>query len=370
MLYRLLQLVKKELQILFGEKRARMMMIGPVIVQTALFPFAATMEVRDNTVAIYNEDNGAESVELSQRIAKTAAFTTVLKIHSQKDLIDVMNRQKALIAVHFPQNFSASLLSQSHSASPQTAQVQVILDGRRSNAGQIANSYISQIINGYILEKSTRTATTILVRNAYNPNLNFKWHILPCLIAIITTLGALIVTALSVAREREEGTFDQLLVTPLTPGYIMAGKTVPGIMVAVGQATIIALAAIVVYRVPFTGSFFTLLLGMVMYGLSLSGVGLFISSICSTQQQAFLGAFSFMIPAMMLSGFIGPIENMPRFLQVISHANPLYYFIQLVKGLFLKQFTFADAFPYLWPMLLIALFTLSVGHWVFRHYIE
>jgi ABC-2 type transport system permease protein len=368
MLHRLTQLVKKELQVLFGDKGSIRMMIMPLILQIALFPFAATMEVKGNTIAIYNEDNGAASIELSQRIAKTSAFTEVINVYSQNDLNDVINRQKALAAIHFPQRFSTNLLSQPHS---EPAQVQVILDGRRSNAGQIANSYISQIINGYIIEKSAQQpATAILVRNAYNPNLDFKWHILPCLVTIITTLGSLMVTALSVAREREEGTFDQLLVTPLTPGYIMVGKTVPGIIVAVGQAIIITLAALLVYRVPFTGSFPALLVSMVIYGLSLSGVGLFISSICSTQQQAFLGSFSFMVPAMMLSGFIGPIENMPRFLQILANGNPIYYFIQIVKGIFLKQFGFMDVLPNLWPMLLIAIFTLSAGLWVFKHRIE
>jgi ABC-2 type transport system permease protein len=345
-----------------------MMLIMPVIMQIVLFPFAATMEVKQGTIAIYNEDGGAASIELSQRVAKAAAFTKVITLRNQKDLIDVIDKQKAIVAVHFPQRFSANLFSQPHSAS---AQAQVILDGRRSNAGQIASAYISQVISEYILEKSAqRPATAIIVRNAYNPNLNFKWHILPCLVAIITTVGSLMVTGLSIAREREEGTFDQLLVTPLTPGYIMAGKTVPGIIVAVGQTVIIVLAAVLLYRVPFTGSFLALLLGMVVYGLSLSGVGLFISSICSTQQQAFLGVFSFMVPAMMLSGFVAPIENMPRLLQILSRGNPLCYFIQLVKGVFLKHFALADILPFLWPMLLIALFTLSAGLWVFKHRIE
>jgi ABC-2 type transport system permease protein len=337
----------------------------PVLLQTLLFPFAATMEVKDSAIAIYNEDGGAASIELSQRIAKTAAFATVVNIYSQNELIDAIDKQKVLVAIHFSQRFSADLFSQPHSAA---AQAQVILDGRRSNAGQIAGAYVSQIINEYISEKSAaRPATAILVRNAYNPNLNFKWHILPCLVAIITTIGSLMVTALSVAREREEGTFDQLLVTPLTPSYILAGKAVPGVIVAVGQAIIVALIAVLFYRVPFTGSFLALLLGMVVYGLSLSGVGLFISSICSTQQQAFLGAFSFMVPAMMLSGFVAPIENMPRFLQILAHCNPPCYFLQLVKGVFLKHFALADVLPLLWPMLLIAAFTLSAGLWVFRH---
>ena len=168
------------------------------------------------------------------------------------------------------------------------------------------------------------------------------------------------------AREKEEGTLDQLLVSPLTPAYIMVGKAVPGIIVAVGQASIIALTAIVVYGVPFTGSFLLLLASMALYGMAISGVGLFISSICSTQQQAFLGTFGFMIPAMMLSGFVAPIENMPRFLQILSKGNPISYFIPTLKGLFLKQFTLMDVLPVMWPMVLIAFVTLSAGMWMFK----
>jgi ABC-2 type transport system permease protein len=368
MLYRLLQLIKKELQIVFGDRQALAMLIMPVVMQLLVFPFAANMEVRGSAVAIYNEDGGSQSIEITQRVAKAAAFASVVNVYTQKGMTDAIDRQQVLLAIHFPPNFSRSLMSQPHAQQP--AQVQIILDGRRSNSGQIAASYISQIINGYALEAKPMPVPSLVVRNAYNPNLNFKWHILPCLVAIITTIGCLTVTALSVAREKEEGTFDQLLVSPLTPAYIMAGKTVPGILVAVMQGSIIALAAIFIYRVPFTGSFALLLLGMVIYGLSLSGVGLFISSLCSTQQQAFLGVFAFMIPAMMLSGFIAPIENMPYVLQMFARANPLSYFIPTVKGLFLKQFAFADIFHLLWPMLLIAFFTLSAGLWMLKRKLE
>ena len=365
MLYRLLQLIKKELQVLLGEKKTRMMLITPVVLQVLLFPFAANMEVRQATVAIFNEDGGAASAELSQRIAKNAAFTSVVNVHSQNQLIDLIDNQKALVAVHFPQDFSRNLMLQPHS---KPTQVQVIMDGRRSNSGQIASSYISQIIGEY--SRPPGPSSEVIVRNAYNPNLNFKWHILPSLVSIITTIGCLSITALSVAREREAGTFEQLLVLPLTPGYIMAGKAIPGILVAVVQGSFIALCAVVFYGMPFEGSFLLLLLGMAIYALALSGFGLFISSICSTQQQAFLGQFGFMIPAVMLSGFIAPIENMPRFLQLVAYCNPLSYFIPMSKGLFMKQLTFMEAIPYMWPMLLISFFTLSVGLWMFRRHIQ
>jgi ABC-2 type transport system permease protein len=342
-----------------------MMMVTPVLLQVLLFPFAATMEVRQNTVAIYNEDGGAASVELSQRVAKNAAFTKVINLYSQSDLIDAIDRQTALIALHFPQDFSRSLLARPQ-AKP--AQIQIIMDGRRSNSGQIASSYISQIIGEYALASSS--PPQVVVRNAFNPNLNFKWHILPCLVSIITTIGCLTITAMSVAREREAGTFEQLLVSPLTPAYIMAGKAIPGVLVATAQGSFIALAAVFFYGMPFYGSFPLLRLGMVIYALALSGIGLFLSSLCSTQQQALLCVIGFMVPAMMLSGFIGPIENMPPFLQFLARGNPLAYFIPMSKGLFLKELTFAEAIPYMWPMLLIAFFTLSAGLWIFRRHIQ
>ena len=209
-------------------------------------------------------------------------------------------------------------------------------------------------------------ASAVVVRNFYNPNLEYQWFILPVLVAVITTLGSLIVTALSVAREREQGTLDQLLVSPLTPALIMVGKAVPAIMVAFVQATIIALAAVFIYRVPFQGSLFALYLSMFFYALSLAGFGLFISALCETQQQAFLGVFSFMVPAVMLSGFVAPIENMPLVFRCIAWVDPLSHFIVILKGVFLKGYGLADVWPNLWPLLLDTVFTMSIGVWMFR----
>jgi ABC-2 type transport system permease protein len=204
------------------------------------------------------------------------------------------------------------------------------------------------------------------VRNWFNPNLEYRWFMLPVLVSIITTIGCLIVTALSIAREREQGTFEQLLVSPLTPAHIMIGKTIPALVIAIGQGTLIAGAAVFLYRVPFHGSVLLLYFCMVCYGLSLAGIGLFISSLCETQQQAFLGVFTFMVPAVTLSGFLAPVENMPLLFRTISWLDPLSHFIVIVKGLFLKGYGFALVWPNLWPLLLNTLFTMSLGYWMFR----
>ena len=361
MLIRLWWLIRKELQALMGNTQGRFLLIMPVLLQTALFPFAATLEVTGNTLAIYDQDGGAQSRELIERLTHMPAFTTVMPVAGEAGMTDAITGQQALIGLIIPQDFSRRL------ARGDTAKVQLIIDGRRSNGGQVAAGYINQVIARW--QSEGKGLPELTVRHLYNPNIEFSWHILPSLVAIITTIGCLIVTALSVAREREEGTFDQLLVSPLTAGWIMAGKTVPGILVAVGQGTIVALAARFLYQVPFGGSTTLLMAGMVCYGLALAGIGLFVSSLCSTQQQAFLGVFSFMVPAVILSGYVSPIENMPLLFQWLAAVDPLSHFILLLKGVFLKDLGWSAAWPLLWPLLAIAGVSLSLALAMFRRHI-
>ncbi|WP_262112568.1 ABC transporter permease [Aeromonas sp. Marseille-Q5825] len=361
MLIRLWWLIRKELQALMGNTQGRFLLIMPVLLQTALFPFAATLEVTGNTLAIYDQDGGVQSRELIERLTHMPAFTTVMPVAGEAGMTDAITGQQALIGLIIPQDFSRRL------ARGDTAKVQLIIDGRRSNGGQVAAGYISQVIARW--QSEGKGLPELTVRHLYNPNIEFSWHILPSLVAIITTIGCLIVTALSVAREREEGTFDQLLVSPLTAGWIMAGKAVPGILVAVGQGTIVALAARFLYQVPFGGSTTLLMAGMVCYGLALAGIGLFVSSLCSTQQQAFLGVFSFMVPAVILSGYVSPIENMPLLFQWLAAVDPLSHFILLLKGVFLKDLGWSAAWPLLWPLLAIAGVSLSLALAMFRRHI-
>ena len=361
MLIRLWWLIRKELQALMGNTQGRFLLIMPVLLQTALFPFAATLEVTGNTLAIYDQDGGAQSRELIERLTHMPAFTTVMPVAGEAGMTDAITGQQALIGLIIPQDFSRRL------ARGDTAKVQLIIDGRRSNGGQVAAGYINQVIARW--QSEGKGLPELTVRHLYNPNIEFSWHILPSLVAIITTIGCLIVTALSVAREREEGTFDQLLVSPLTAGWIMAGKAVPGMLVAVGQGTIVALAARFLYQVPFGGSTTLLMAGMVCYGLALAGIGLFVSSLCSTQQQAFLGVFSFMVPAVILSGYVSPIENMPLLFQWLAAVDPLSHFILLLKGVFLKDLGWSAAWPLLWPLLAIAGVSLSLALAMFRRHI-
>lgn len=364
MFSRLITLITKELQLAFRDPQSRRLLVLPVILQLALFPFAATLEVKNATLAILNQDRGAESNELVQRLAAARAFPKATLVASQSQLRQVIDEQQALLALEIPSDFSRAL------ATGRSAQLLAIVDGRRSNSAQIALAYAQNIVQDYSDERSAAAGrpapSRVVVRNWFNANLEYRWFMLPVLVAIITTLGSLIVTALSIAREREQGTFDQLLVSPLTPGLIMIGKTIPAMIIAFGQATLIAAAAVFVYQVPFQGSIALLYFSMLFYALALAGFGLFISSLCETQQQAFLGVFTFMVPAIMLSGFISPVENMPLFFRCVSWVDPLSHFIVIVKGIFLKGFGIGQIWPQLWPLMLISVFTISIAYWMFR----
>jgi ABC-2 type transport system permease protein len=361
MWYRLLTLIIKELQSLLNTPQGRRMLILPVIIQLAVFPYAATLEVKNATLAIYNQDQGAASLELIERLGAASAFKRLLMLHDEAGLDEAIDTRRALLALRFGPDFSRRI------EAGQTADIQAIIDGRRSNSAQIAFAYVGRVVDGYASGRGLGGAP-ITVRNLYNPNLEYRWFVLPSLVAIITTVGCLIVTALSLAREREEGTFEQLLVSPLTPAYIMAGKAAPAILVAMTQATVIAAAAVWIYHVPLRGPLWLLYLGMLCYSLSLIGFGLFISALCSTQQQAFLGVFCFMTPAVVLSGYMAPVENMPIVLQWVAAADPLTHFIIIVKGVFLKSYDFGMAWPELWPLLLIAAITLALAYGMFRRH--
>ncbi len=368
-LVRLLALVQKEMLAIFGDRQSLRLLIMPVILQVLLFPFAATLEVKNNTLAFVDEDGGVVTDEILQRLTHTPAFTRVVRLRSEDEAQAWIDRQEALLVLRFGPRFSEA------ARAGEAAPIQVILDGRRSNSGQIALSYVQSVIagvstttdaGGVAAVVSTVADGPIAVRNWYNPNLEYFRFILPSLVAIITTLSALIVTAMSVAREREQGTLDQLLVSPLTPSLIFLGKAVPAFFAAGLQATIILAAGVYGYGVAFQGSLLLLYGCMATYVFALVGVGLFISSFCSTQQQAFLAVFLFMMPAVLLSGYVTPIDNMPPALQVGTWANPIRHFVFVSKSVYLKGAVLADCTPSVIALLAIGAVTSAAALVVFR----
>ncbi len=366
MFKRIRALIIKELQAILSDPQSRALIFMPVILDTALFPFAVTLDVQNNTLAVLNRDSGPASIELVQRFSRAEAFTHYLVLNNDAEMRDVIDNEKALLVLYFPVDFSRKV------ERGDAATVQAIIDGRRSNSGQIALGYVETMIESYNNDRLSAEGNTIpsiiTVRHWFNPNLNYQYFVLPSLVAVITTISVLVITSLSIAREREQGTFDQLLVSPLTPRMIMIGKTVPAILIAFIQSAMIVVAAVAFYGVPFHGSLALLSLSVFCYALAIAGFGLLISSICATQQQAFLGVFTFMMPAVLLSGFASPIDNMPRWLQLVTEADPLRHLIVIVivKAIFLKGASAPFVFNNLWPLLVIALVTLSAADWMFR----
>ncbi|HDQ41147.1 MAG TPA: ABC transporter permease [Desulfonatronum sp.] len=363
-LHRILALVRKELQILLADPQSRKLVFIPVLLQLVLFPLAATLEVKNNTLAVLNEDGGAASIELTQRFARAQAFTGVIHLAGAGQIKTVLDGQQAIAVVRFGPDFSR------HAAAGLPASMQLLLDGRRSNSSQIAASYVQDMTTQYFNEQSLAAgkpaASELVVMHRYNPNLEYRWFILPSLVAIILTVSALILTALSVAREREHGTLEQLLVSPLTPEMIMLGKAVAVLLVGLFQATVILAAAVFVYKVPLSGSLALIYASSVLYFAALVGVGFFISAVCSTQQQAFLGAFAFIMPAILLSGYATPVENMPQWLQTVTWVNPIRHFMVIVKSIFLKDVSVTFVLHSAIPLGIIAAGTLSVAVVIFR----
>lgn len=369
MFRRILALIIKELQAQFRDPKSRQLLIVPVIVQICIFPFAATLEVKNVSIAVFNQDSGAASIEIMQRFSMTKFFSKPQITHSVKEIREAIDNQRVLLALVFPIDFSRNI------AAGKPASVQLIIDGRRSNSAQISASYIQEIIDSYqrdiqIQSASQSLSSPISIRNWFNSNLDYKWFILPGLIGLISSIGCLGVTSMAIAREREQGTLEQLFVSPLSPGSIMTGKIIPAVIIAIMQSTIILIACIYFYGIAFQGSLFLLYFCLFFYALSLAGVGLLISISSNNQQQALIGVFGFLVPAILLSGYIAPIENIPEPLQSFTWINPFRHFIEISKGVYLKGLDFTQVWHNLWPLFVIAFVTLSLSYVIFRSWLK
>jgi ABC-2 type transport system permease protein len=369
MVDRIISLVIKELLALWRDRKSRAILFIPPVVQMLIFSFAATEEAKNVRMGVLNRDLGTASRDLIARFEGARTFTRIDYLQSDDELAAAIDSRQALMVLHIPPDFSRDVWA------GRQAKVQLVLDGRRSNAAQLVAGYSANIVDAYNAElprprRTPRPASVVVARTWFNPNLLSTWHSVPSLVAILTTLMGLVVTALSVARERELGTFEQLLVSPLSPTEIIIGKTVPALLVGVAEASGMVLVGVLAFRVPLHGSLVLLYTAMIVYLFAVIGVGLFISAQAKTQQQAILGAFVFMVPAMLLSGFASPIENMPDWLQYVSYVNPIRYFMVIVKGVFLKDIPTAVALEYVWPMAIIAAVTLSSATWLFKRRME
>ncbi len=369
MFKRIASLILKELLTVGRDPKTRLALLAPPLIQLLIFTFAATLDVKNVPIGILNRDPGEKAFELVQRFHGSPTFSQIIYLKSVDEIAPFIDHQKGVMVVSIDEQFSRNL------DSGKEAKLQMILDGRKSNTAQIVMGYTSSIIRQFNVELEQPTMirqeeSAIVPRNWFNPNLIYYWYNIPSLVATLSMITCLVVSSISVARERELGTFDQLLVSPLSPLEILIGKIVPGIIVGVLEGLLMFCVGVFIFKVPFTGSFFLFLVSLLIFISSISGIGLFVSSLSATQQQAMLGTFVFMVPTFLLSGYATPIENMPSWLQPVTYLMPLRYMLVISKGIFLKAMPAKIVFENLWPLIPISIVTLSVASFGFRRRLE
>jgi ABC-2 type transport system permease protein len=344
---RVKHLVIKEFIQSFRVKRTIFFLFVTPVIQILVFGYVATMDVENIPTALYDLDRSSESRELARRLESSGYFTIIRSPRSPGELRELIDRGKVLCALQINRDFGKDL----RKGVP--TEVQVIVDGTDSNTGLIAMGYINLITAQFgkaMLGPKVKTAlSTIDVRPRvwYNPALRSRNYMLPGVIALILMLMCLILTSMSVVREREVGTMEQLMVTPIRPAELMLGKTIPTVIIAYFDTFLITAVGVFWFGVPIRGTLPLLVLCTGAYLLSVLGIGLFISTISRTQQQALMAAFFFLMPAILLSGFVTPIENMPAVFRCITYASPLRYFLVIVRGIFLK----GVGISVLWPQI-------------------
>jgi ABC-2 type transport system permease protein len=363
---RIFALAIKEFLTLLKDKRSRVVIFVPPLIQLMVFGYAATFDLKHVPFAVFNEDRGTVSRELVAAFHGAPSFEEVARLTQDQEIAPMIDSQQALMVIRIGPRFSADLLS------GRSAPLQVIVDGRNSNTAQLVVNYAQAIVkrfnSDWIASNGGKPPPAVIETRAwFNPNLESRWFFVPGIVALLTLLVTMLVTALSVAREREQGTFDQLLVTPLRPGEILLGKALPSFVIGMGEATAIILVAVFWFHVPLLGNLLTLYTGVVLFLLSAIGLGLMISSLAVTQQQGLLGAFFFLVPAIILSGFATPIQNMPSLVQNLTLLNPMRYFLVVLRGVFLEGTPFDLLIQPFVAMAAIGAVALAIATWLFRH---
>lgn len=365
MFRQVLALIIKELLAVLRDPRSRMVLIGPPLIQLVVFGYAASFDLNHVPIAIYDQDRSQASRDLVARFMGSPTFTVLAQLESKRQIDAMIDSREVQMVMVIDPRFSRALFT--HRPAP----VQIITDGRNSNSALLIQGYANTILTRFSLDWAAThggpSPPAILdLRARYNPNLSSRWFIVPGIVALLTQVVTLLVVGLSVAREREMGTFDQLLVTPLHQIDILLGKGLPGLLIGVVEASIIIAATVFWFDIPLRGGLVPLYAGLLLFVLAVTGIGLAISALSATQQQALLGAFLFMVPSVILSGFATPIANMPDWVQVLTLLNPMRYFLVIVRSVFLEGAGVIELVPQYWPMAIIGIVTLASAGWLFR----
>jgi drug efflux transport system permease protein len=365
MLRQVLALIVKELLAVLRDPKSRVVLVGPPLIQLLVFGYAATFDLNHVPIAIENQDPGAASRDLVARFAGSPTFRVVAALQSGERIDALIDSRTAAMVLVIERRFTRDLLL--HRPAP----VQVIVDGRNSNTALLIQGYANTILTDFSLSWAAAHGAppppaVLDIRARYNPTLSSRWFIVPGIVALLTQVVSLLVVGLSVARERETGTFDQLLVTPMRQIDILLGKGLPGLLIGTIEASVIIAAAVWWFEVPLRGGLLALYLGLFLFVTAVTGIALMISSLALTQQQALLGAFLFMVPSIILSGFATPIANMPPLIQDLTLLNPMRYFLVVVRSVFLEGAGAGALVPQYWPMAAIGAASLAAAGWLFR----
>ena len=363
----------KELLAILKDPSSRVILMMPVLVQSMLFGYAATYDLTQASYALFDQSHSAASADLIAKIEGNGIFKRALSVQREADAAAAIEREQVLFVLRIGARFEPQLQA------GENAPVQLIVDARNSNTAGTAARYVGAVVEAFNADWRARHGSSgngagagaaglrIETRAWYNPNLETRWNLLPGLIATLSMLQTLLLSALSVAREREQGTFDQLLVTPLSPTLIMLGKALAPILIGLAQATLVLLVARFWFGVPLAGSALTLYAGLLLFTFASVGLGLSISALSANMQQAMLYTFVLLMPLVLLSGLTTPVRNMPPFMQLLTLLNPLRYAVDLVQRVYLEGVGLAAVAGDIWPLILITCVTLPLAAWLFRN---
>jgi ABC-2 type transport system permease protein len=351
---RIAALVRKELRQIFRDPKTKRLVFGSPIVQLLLFGYAATTDVHNVATFVVDHDRTAESRALQDALTAGSYFRVSGRSDRAADIGTALDDGSAVVGVEIPAGFASDL------GSGRGAHVQVLVDGTHSNTATVAQGYATRIIQQFGIDYAEQRdqlpegGVDLRSRAWFNPGLESRLYNVPAILGVLLLLMCLLLTAMTVARERELGTLEQLMVSPLTPGELMLGKTIPVAMIALIDLAIICAVAILWFRVPLQGSAVVLVAAASIYILASLGMGLFISSVSRTQQEAFMTMFLVILPAIVLSGFLYPVHTMPVAIQYLTLLNPVMHFLEIVRGIFLKGWGLADVWRQMLVLTLMA----------------
>ena len=368
MLARLKQMLIKEFIQVFRDKRTRFVLFGPPIIQMLVFGYAATFEIHHVPTVVLDLDHSQESRELISRFTSSPYFDVQHQLTDYRQIGDLIDQGKATVGLEINAGFAQNLRK------GQTAPLQVIVDATNSNTALIASGYVTQIAVGfsqdYQQDRIYRISPQMIEeipsvqldqRPWYNPDLRSRWFFVPGVIGSLTVVLVVVLTAFAVVREREIGTLEQIMVTPIRPVEFILGKTLPFFLIGLFDVSLIATVGTLWFQVPFRGQILVLFAGAVLFLLCMLGVGLLISTVSSTQQQAMVTAFFFIMPAITFSGFGFPISTMPQWLQYLTYLSPLRYFLVVLRGTYLKGVGMEILWPQMFAMAALGISLLTIA---------